>query len=88
MMILTMSNGIASRMATNFNVCREEWADYRVQIAVVMGRVRRTDGLVRKLHHLSGLGPDIHRLMPRTLWYSGWLLGAVLAIAFGWVFFI
>ena len=75
-------------MAKNWEVCKGEWSDYRVQIAVVMGRVRRTEDWKRKLHVLSGLGPDIHRLMPRSLWYASVLLGVVLAVTVGWMVFV
>ena len=83
-----MSNGIFSRLRTNLKVCVEEWGNYRVQIAVVMDKVRRSDGLGNKLHHLSGLGPDANRLMSRTLWYVRISLSLILVLLLGWVFFI
>jgi hypothetical protein len=67
-------------IAKNWEVVKDEFSDYRVQIAIVMDRVRRTEKWTRKLHHLSGLGPDIHRFMPRALWYSSVLAGVA-----GWV---
>jgi len=79
---------MADGMAKNWEVVKQELSDYRVNIAIVMDKVKQAKGIGRKLHHLSGLGPDIHRLMPRTLWYGGWVLSLILALVAGWIFFV
>jgi hypothetical protein len=71
-------------MAKNFDVVKQEFSDYKLAIDITMSKVNRTDDIRRKLHHLFGLIPDIHRNMPRTLSYGGVLL-LTFAIICWWV---
>jgi len=60
-----MSDG----MTKNLDVCREEWDMYKRVVSSVTYRAGQEKSFARKVHVLSGLLPDAHRTMPRTLSY-------------------
>jgi hypothetical protein len=69
-----------NRVAKNWEVVQNEVRLYGEHVRAEIKWIRGLDvSIWRKLHHLSGLGPDIHRIMPRTLWYSTGLMGVIVA---------
>jgi len=74
------------KLKRNWKTVKEEFVDYQLAIAIAMSKVHRAKGLIRKLHHLSGLGPDLNRYMPRTVWYAGVLAAALVTLTVIWWF--
>ncbi len=68
-------------MAKNWEVVKQEFFDYQLAVAIAMNKVHRATGITRKIHHLWGLVPDLHRSMPRTLSYLAALSIPVIALA-------
>jgi hypothetical protein len=78
--------GMSDGMAKNWEVVKQEVRLYGEHVRAEIRWIKRLDApLARKMHHLSGLGPDIHRIMPRTLWYSSVLLGIMVCAVAGYV---
>ncbi len=74
-----MSDG----MKKNLEVVQEEVRLYGLVIEEQWERMKREPSWRRKLHVLSGLEPDAHRTLPRTLSYANrilWVLTGLLII--------
>lgn len=82
-----MSDG----MKKNLEVVKAELEDYGDTLQVEWDRLKREPSWRRKLHVLSGLEPDAHRTLPRTLSYANrisWALAglSIIGAAVWWWF--
>ena len=65
-------------IAKNISVCKSEIKDFEIACVIAFDKAKRTDGILRKIHHLSGIGSDVYRFMPRTTWYVSATLTLIL----------
>jgi len=72
--------------AKNWEVVKKELRLYGDILDEQWHRVKREPDWRRKIHVLSGLEPDAHRTLPRTLTYlnrARWVVIGLLGLGFG-----
>jgi len=58
-------------LAKNWEVCKSQWADYRVELNyVVYPGIKRARGLPETVHKARAIGEEFFDKCPRIAWYS------------------